>query len=315
MTIYDRPPAVWSAAPSPFVCLFLVLTAAAGLAFLPQRVVSEVRQVFQSGLTPGLRLVASSRDAVEATLGLIGNLGSGTRRAAHLECEVEQLRQTRGQLEAEIVWLRSRIADGVDADASRLVHPRLLPAHVLGQRAQSFLRSQGILDAGANADVSAGDLVLDLPPAMIDQGASAGAASGQLVLKGRRVWGKVSRADPQISTVIRATDAGYRDLVRIAQPGGDGLTIGPRGVLEGTGEPLCRLRQVPLTQSVAVGQLVISDGGEGLLDGALLYGEIERVEQSPGAAHWDIWVRPALPPDLPRTVSILIAEAPGSIRR
>jgi hypothetical protein len=66
---------------------------------------------------------------------------------------------------------------------------------------------------------------------------------------------------------------------------------------------------------VAVGQLVISDGGEGLLDGALLYGEIERVEQSPGAAHWDIWVRPALPPDLPRTVSILIAEAPGSIRR
>lgn len=314
MTIYDRPQATINA-PSPIVCLALLLAVAVGVAFLPARAVSELRQAVQAGLRPGLRLAASSRETVAGAFGLIGNLGSGAHRAAQLERELEQLRQDRGQLEAEIVWLRSRITDNAEAEdsalpGSRLVRPRLLAARVLGQRAQSFLRSHGILDAGTQAGVSAGDLVLDLPAAIVDQGALAGAASGQLVLKGRRVWGKISHVDPQLSSVLRATDAGFRDLVRVAQPSGGGLSVGPRGVLEGTGEPLCRLRLVPITQSVAAGQLVITDGGEGLLEGALLYGQIERVEQSPGAAHWDLWVRPALPPELPRSVSVLMVEAP-----
>jgi hypothetical protein len=53
---------------------------------------------------------------------------------------------------------------------------------------------------------------------------------------------------------------------------------------------------------------VVAEGGEGFVEGALVYGHIERVEQTPGAAHWDLWVRPAMPPDLPHTVVVLTAE-------
>jgi cell shape-determining protein MreC len=291
----------------------LLLAAATGLAWLPAHAADSVRQIMRSTLRPGLLLTAASRQTVEAGLSLLGNLGSSARHAALLERELEQTRQQRGQLAAELVWLRSQNLEHRSTEeqllpGSPLVATRLLPARVLGRQAQRFLHSQGILDAGSDAGIAMGDLVLDLPPAIVDRGAASGATSGQLVLSGRRVWGKVARVDPQLCTVRRATDAGFRDLVRVAQPKGNGLSIGPRGVLEGTGKPLCRLRLVSVTQSVAAGQLVITDGGEGLLDGALLYGSIERVEQPSGAAHWDIWVRPAIGPELPHAVSILMAE-------
>jgi cell shape-determining protein MreC len=272
-------------------------------------------------MRPGLIALSSVRQRAEATLGLVGNLGTTARHAAEQERELAELRERVGQLEAETIWLRSMKRDAADEESllakiPPLVRPRLVETRVLGRQAQHALARQGLLDAGIETGISEGDLLLDVPSAMIDvpsamieRGAAAGTAPGQLVLAGRRVWGKVAQVQSRVSLVRRATDAGYRDVVRIAQPNGERLAIGPRGMLEGSGESLCRLRLVPLTEAVAVGQWVVTEGGEGFVDGRFLYGYIQRVEQPPGAAHWDIWVRPAVSQDLPHKVAVLTADA------
>jgi cell shape-determining protein MreC len=309
MTIYDRPTPAWRA-PSPAACATLLLTIAVGMLFLPERAAIALREPAHAILRPGLVAVASVRQRAAAALGFLGSLANGARHAEGLERELVQLRQRVGQLEAETVWLRSmRADDSVDSalPTAPLLRARLVEARVLGRKSQSALRREGLLDVGSQAGLSTGDLVLDVP-ALLDQGALAGAKSGQTVLVGRRIWGKVTQVQPRLSLVRRAADAGYRDLVRIAQPNGERLTLGPRAVLEGTGESLCRLRLVPLTEAVAVGQLIVSEGNEGFVEGRFLYGQIERVEQSAGAANWDIWVRPAVSADLPQTVAVLTAE-------
>ena len=311
MTIYDRPPPLWKA-PSPAICLMLLLPAAVGLMLLPERMSQQARSITQAGLRPGLEAIARSRDAWQGSLRWLGKLGSSATQATRLEHDVEQLRAQNGRLQAEIVWLRSQAAAEQSINASTLsttplVRPHLIEARVLGRQAQSFLKRQGILDVGSKAGVALADLVLD-PPAMIDQGTATNLTRGQLVLAGHRVWGKVSQVQPRLSTVLRITDAGFRDLVRIADEDGALIESDARGVLEGTGEPHCRLRLVPVTQAVSLGQIVVSEGGEGLLAGALFYGRIERVEQPPGAAHWEIWVRPAIAEEQPARVAVLTVE-------
>jgi cell shape-determining protein MreC len=315
MTIYDRPAPSWCA-PSPAACLALVLAASLGLLLLPERAVTLLRQPTHGMLQPPLLVLASLREQTETALGLVGNLGSGARHVEDLEREVIQLRQRIGQLEAETIWLRSLKPDpSADAEflqhTARLLQPRLVEARVLGRQSQSVLQRHALLDAGMRAGLASGDLVLDVP-AIVDQGIDAGAAKGQLVLAGRRVWGRLMEVQPRISLVRRVSDTGYRDLVRVAQVQGERLSVGPRGMLEGTGEPLCRLRLVPLTAAVAVGQLVVSDGAEGIIEGRFLYGQIERVEQLSGAANWEIWVRPAVSADLPHKVAVLTGEITAS---
>jgi cell shape-determining protein MreC len=308
MTIYDRPAPAWRAS-SPLACLAFVLSLSLGLFLLPERVATVLRRPAHAALRPGLIGASRVRRIAEDALIFVSHLGSGAECAAKLEQELEELREHVGQLEAEAVWLRSLAANQAEDQvlSAPLLKPRLIEARVLGRQSQSVLAREGLLDVGSQQGVSSGDLVLDVP-AMIDYGASAGAASGQLVLAGRRVWGKLTQVQPHLSLVRRANDAGYRDLVRIAQPDGERLTPGPRGVLEGTGEGLCRLRLVPVTEAVSVGQWVVTEGGEGLIDGRFLYGRIERVEQLPGAAHWEIWVRPALSSDVPNRVAVLTGE-------
>ncbi len=311
MTIYDRPASSWCA-PSPAACLALLLAASLGLFLLPQQAVTLLRQPARDMLQPGLLMIAGLREQTDTALGLVGNLGAGARRAENVQRELMQLCQRIGQLEAETVWLRSLQPSSCGEEALLqhtvpLLKPRLVEARVLGRQSQSLLQRHALLDAGMSAGLASGDLVLDVP-AVVDQGMASGAASGQLVLAGRRIWGKLMEVQPRISTVRRICDAGYRDLVRIAQTQGERLSLGPRGMLEGTGEPLCRLRLVPLTEAVAVGQLIVTDGGEGIAEGRFLYGQIERVEQPPGASNWEIWVRPAVSSDLPHKVAVLTAE-------
>ena len=96
-----------------------------------------------------------------------------------------------------------------------------------------------------------------------------------------------------VSSVRRANAAGYRDLVQLARPNGDRLLAGPQGVLEGTGESLCRIKLIQTTESVSEGDLVLATGGEALLDAPLVYGRVVRIENRPGTRHWEIWMEPA----------------------
>src|SRR5690606_22861291 len=219
-------------------------------------------------------------------------------------------------LEAQIVWLSAQQKTSADLQdwpiqpTARLLEPRLVQARVLGRQAQHLLVQRGLLDVGLGDDLSGGEWVLESPPALVDQGYAARLSAGQLVLAGGRVWGKIDKVHQRYSTVCRTTDADFRDVVRVAEATSEGqLKLGARGVLEGTGEPLCRVRHVSVTAPIAVGQWIVSDGHEGLFQGRFLYGTIERLEQAPGAAHWDIWVRPASSEEFPPEVTVEIGRA------
>ena len=102
----------------------------------------------------------------------------------------------------------------------------------------------------------------------------------------------------------RLTEPGYRDLVLLAVASGDRLRIGPKGVLEGNGEKLCRVSMIEITEPVSPGDLVLAAvAGAGDLPG--IYGRVTRAERRPGDAHWQIWMAPAVGAELPGEVDIL----------
>jgi cell shape-determining protein MreC len=152
--------------------------------------------------------------------------------------------------------------------------------------------------------------VLAKSRALLDRGRDAGLLTDHFVLAGGRVWGRVQCTGECTSEVRRVTDAGYRDLVTLRSAGGEQVSaVAPRGILEGSGGPLCRVRLVRADEPVSVGDVVVSAAAQGCGDGPLVYGEVVRAECPTGASHWDIWVKPAIDPrNVPDVVSVLRIE-------
>ena len=156
-------------------------------------------------------------------------------------------------------------------------------------------------------------LVLGGGKSLLDQGANCRLESEELVLAQGRVWGKIVEVGPQTSTVSTPCEPGFRDLVRLGHVAQASCLCGlPRagspcyvqGLLEGTGEPLARVRRVDVTEPVAVGDAVYTASDEGLLPQPLLYGFVVRVQRPVGATHWEIWMKPALDSE-PESVVVL----------
>ena len=161
---------------------------------------------------------------------------------------------------------------------------------------------------GPNASAAAAKLG-DARPTLvrrpvIDAGADFGLAADGLVLAGRRVWGKIAAVGPYTSVVCRVCEPGYRDAVQLGHVEGRRLQLGPRGLLVGTGEPLCRVEMVEVSQPVAIGDEVYTSD-DGVPHAPLLYGRVVRLERSAGQPHWQIWMEPAVGSDEPRSVAVL----------
>jgi cell shape-determining protein MreC len=301
------------ASPAGNLAVALVLAVALMLspASWSARLRSEVARVFQPGQEVALRLRDEGRDAA-------------VRLNQHFDAvaRLEQARKERQRLEAENRRLAAQLAAAesrrqsarlVNAEEDvddRLLKARGVKARVLGHTARGFLVENHLLDAGASRGLQAEALVLQSLPGLIDQGENAHLDVEQLVLSQGQVWGKVLEVGAQTSTVRRVTEPGYRDLVRLATPDpADGAPRwGPEGIVEGAGQPLARIRLIEVTAPVAVGDLVYTAAGKGLLPEPLLYGRIVRLERPVGAAHWEIWMAPAVAPEEPTTVVVLRAE-------
>ena len=226
---------------------------------------------------------------------------------AQSEADRRRLEEENRRLATELALLRSRTARAErPASDDRLLAAGCVPARVLGRQARDFLVSEGILDIGSRDGVRKGAMVIGAPKSLLDQGANRRLESEELVLAQGRVWGKIVEVGPQTSTVRTPCEPGFRDLVRLGVPSADGRTprLGPQGLLEGTGEPLARVQGVDVTEPVAVGDAVYTASGQGVLPQPLLYGFVVRVQRPVGAAHWDIWMKPALDSE-PESVVVL----------
>ena len=125
----------------------------------------------------------------------------------------------------------------------------------------------------------------------------------------RRVGLNFTVQPADVDESLAEPDAPERDVVRLAAatPSGAAPRLGSEGVLEGTGEPLARVRLIPVTEPVEVGDEVYTGAAAGVLARPLLYGRVVRVERPIGAAHWEIWMEPAVD-GRPERVAVLRIE-------
>jgi cell shape-determining protein MreC len=315
---------------TPAHALGLALAAAVLLALLPARWTDPLRSGAMTALRPAQQGAAALRQFSAQTSGRVRSHFQSADRLAEVEVELDRLREENYRLAAELTATQGRPrvkgdspifvdtrtatvprpASADDDDpAGRLLLAQCIHARVLGRQARAFLARRQLIDVGAASGVEPGDLVVDLP-ALIDRGSDADLRPGQLVLSGRRVWGKIVHLGPNTSSVRGVTEPGYRDLVFLADPDHAEPASASRpiqGLLEGTGEPLARVRMVDVTAPVSVGDLVYTAAGKGLLPSPLLCGRIVRLEQPAGAAHWEIWMEPAVSAE-PDRVAVLRTE-------
>lgn len=133
-------------------------------------------------------------------------------------------------------------------------------------------------------------------------------SDGDTVLAGASVVGRVQDVGAWTSTVIPVTDQDFRAHVWIVHDSQGETSFGDEGILEGDGVAGCRLKYVPSTAAVAVGDHVYSRDPSGRIPQPLYYGEIDRAELRPGAPHWEIRVRPVVDLANVPVVHVLIAN-------
>lgn len=308
MTTFDARQIAARAA-SPGGALVLLSCAALVLFCAPQSFVAPLRSLQREVSRPGVEITVGCRRWATETTGQWAAARAAGNELATSRAEVDRLRRANEQLQTALDLARlhdnpALFQEQVSAGTPLLVNDGVR-ARVLGRQARAHLAQSDVIAAGVRTGVDRGTLVLDEPLATLDQGNDGGVASGQLAIAGGRIWGRVIEAGPWTSVVSRINQPGYRDLVQLAQRDENGLRLGPRGVLEGNGEPLCRIRRVETTAAVSVGDLVIAAGEQGLAETPLVYGRVERVEQNVGGAHWDIWMTPAAPRDAPAELTVV----------
>jgi|GEM_PF-778322 len=303
----------------------LALTLAAGLLItaLPRRALEPLRAGYAWAVEPGRLAADSVSQFAQTNIRRWRDRGTTTEKLAALRQQVEQLTARNNELESVL----ARPAPGVNAhsiasasadELPPLIRVDCLAVHVLGRHACAVLATDQIIRAGQDQGLSRDSLVLadsalrspktndpkTSQPTMIDGGEDAGLTMGDLTLVGRRVYGRVVKVGAQTSTVRRADQPGYRDVVEIAPAQADTAqskianaqaaqaTPPPalRGILEGVGEQQARVRMVSAQQVVSVGDLVLTTEQQGVSPQPLVYGRVARVERAAGAPHWDIWV-------------------------
>lgn len=303
--IYNR----WRSLTAPWLWLVVALALAAGVAACPPRFTAYLKQAVADALAPGQRWALRVEQAVRQRASLPTRpSGPGVSAVEH-----ERLQSRIVQLEHQLAEKSAQHAPPAGREIPPLIDSRLVTARVLGQQARQFLTSRSLLDAGAQSGLENGALVLDPAAAanaapVLDIGGETGVASGRLVLDARTVVGRLSEVGRHTSCLERITDASYRDLVRIVQFRDGRPTPGPRGLLIGTGEAMCRVRMVDISQPVSVGDVVQADGLGGILSEPPRYGTVVRVAQSPGSAQWDIWVQPDVDVGNLNVVSVLTTD-------
>ncbi len=283
----------------------MALVLAVGLMLVPHPWSAAAKGHALELLRPGQLAVASLREHGSRLLARVQAHFHTAARLADAERQCQRLAEENRRLAAELALTAGRQPGPGEPDDSAssdpLLNARCVKARVLGQLAQAFLGRHQLVDVGSEAGIQPDAPVVHAPPQLIDQGDDAGLRAGQLLLSQGGVCGKVVQVGRHTSLVQTLTEPGYRDLVRLGR-------AGPEGILEGTGEPLPRIRLVEVTEPVTVGDRVYATAGRGVLPEPLLYGRVVRVERPAGAAHWDIWMEPAVDPARADQLAVLRIE-------
>lgn len=297
---------------SPFGALGAGLALSLALWLLPPGAVQPLKDFAAAVIRPGRK---AATPVVERAVAARRRLRDW-RKAAD---DRQSLRMRVAQLEREAAELRRRKTPAAQAVPSSAAHDdatlpllqgRLVRVRVLGARARGWLAAPAELAAGRRNGLALDNLALAAEPSgaatadrngavPLDAGELQHAQAGQLALADHCVCGKLIEVGRHTSWLLPATAAAYRDEVAIlsgAAAGGQAAaadwSAAPRGVLEGDGNGRCRVRLVSAVEPVAVGDVVVAAGGEGVWRSPPRYGTVVEARRMANDAHWQITVKP-----------------------
>jgi cell shape-determining protein MreC len=282
---------LWIAALAMFV-LSLLVTAADRTGML-----SSVRSVLHDALSPG-RLVLMAMMPPSDDAGKPGSPASPVNIDSASRLNAQQL-QTLRQLMIENARLRrdlkrsneaTEIAESVDPAAS-LTDFAMIPARVISTSGLPGSLRELIVSAGKSAGITRSELVVDGSGAVVDVGSDSGVAAGDRVLSGSSVIGRIEKTGRWVSMVQPVTSVDFRAQVQLLRTSDDGLHFGAIGLLEGTGSSECRLTGISYTDSVTVGDTVVTADINGVRGPRLFFGTVTSAEFLAGG-QWDVRICP-----------------------
>lgn len=222
----------------------------------------------------------------------------------NLEQTCRRLRVENARLREELQLAEKYGVSPIPVAAARpAVAPTVIPAALISRETLSHWHSVRHLGQGRGQGVEESSLVLESGSPHLDQGSDAGIEPELDVFIGRCVVGRIASVGHWTSTLELITDARYRALVQIVRPTDQGGSFGTEGILVGQGTGLCKLTDVPTTQTVRVGDEVYTSDRDKRTCVPLYYGRIVRVEEA--GRHWDITVEPAAKADDLKSVAVL----------
>lgn len=311
---------------SHFRLAVLLCSLALWLGFLPPGQVARVRTHLLDALKPGL----DGLHAADVRWHMLSEKYAfswprfsseyNTEGIERLRAEVEHWQQRYRQLEIESAQLHRKMDElktvGPSPYPARsgkpLVDVELLEAAVLDRENESLWRNDRLINRGTDAGLAESDLVLEGNGPIIDQGEEENLQAGHPVYAGRSVVGRLAHVGKFISTIQKVTDENYRGFAQLIRRTESGFVFGAEGVLEGQGEDLCRLRYVPATLPVEVGDEVYTGDHDGSQPYPMYYGKVVRAELNPGEQEWTIWVEPAITKLNTPKVTVLRTQLDGS---
>lgn len=225
------------------------------------------------------------------------------------EARTAALEQTCRRLRLENARLRDELSlaekYGVSPAAAlpqpQVEVPLVVRADVIG--GTNRVAAERFLSSGRSRGLAESDAVVAGAGPHLDQGSEAGVEPELDVLIGRCVVGRVAAVGRWTSVLQPITDPHYRGLVQIVRPSEQGGSFGAEGILVGQGTEICRLTDVPTTQTVRIGDDVYTSDRDRRFPIPLYYGRVVRVTEA--GRNWDISVRPAARVGDLKTVDVL----------
>jgi cell shape-determining protein MreC len=296
---------MWLAACS-LAALSLATAAADRLGLL-----SSVRPVLLDTVSPGRLLLtlqsggAESLSAAERTQSQDDSRAVETARLEQQQM-LRRLMIENAVLRRELQRDRRRFGlDDPEEVRSALLQLSLLPAQVLSCRdgLPADLREL-LVDAGRARGLTRSELVVQGHGGIVGAGRAQSVQPGDRVLDGLAVVGRIEKSARWVSLVQPISASGFRANVLLLRKTDAGAVFGARGILEGVGEPSCRLNGIAATEAVAVGDEVVAADVEGLQGPQLYFGKVVQADFLAGG-QWDIRVAPAVSLEELREVQIL----------
>jgi cell shape-determining protein MreC len=291
-----------------------VLVTAGGLFIAPLRLQQIVRGGVLDGVVSSQAFAMSRYDAVrESAVRCVipgrpssneAKKDSSDELARNLERICRELRIENARLREELQLAEKYGVSPIAVPKSNTATaPEVVRAALVSRQALSQWRTVRTLYQGRSAGIAESSLVLEEDSPHLDQGADAGIEPDLDVFIGRCVVGRIASVGRWTSTLESITDRRYHALVQIVRPTDQGGSFGTEAILVGDGNGLCKLTEVPTTETVRVGDEIYTSERDSRAGVPLYYGRIRSVEEA--GRHWDITVEPAAKIENLKSVAVL----------